>query len=268
MSVQHKGPLSHGKPGIRFEYDGSVIKQLFKKPNDVLSTTIDSVPCTFQIISPHYAEIIVKHYASVIEHDLDYYHGKLNIPALFTHFGIRIEFSSPTELHLHDKNMILPDPIKELLKYFGVVILHNAFLDYSVRDMGHRNRFPQLNFHVDRIPSQLSYYSAYTRNPFDDEQKYPRTSSTLFIPTLVAYFQGLLEGKINILSNEGLINNCELFTEKSIVPVLDSVVIQHTWDKPTGTGELSIINNCNMLHASYYPNILNKGYRIGVRYLA
>ena len=268
MSTQRNGPHTNEKYGISFNYDTGVIKQLFKNPYDALSTTVDNATCSIQIISPHYAEQVARHYSHVMEHDFDYYHRELNLPVLFTHLGVRIEFLSPTELHLHDKGMVLPEPVKELLRYFGVVVIHNAFLDYSVRDMGHRNRFPQLNFHVDRIPSQVSYYSLYTRNPFDDEQKYPRTSSTLFIPTLVAYFQGLTEGKTKIVSSEGLINNCELFTEKTIGAVLGNIVVQHAWDKPTGTGELSIINNCNMLHASYYPNIYNKGYRIGVRYLA
>lgn len=266
------GPLlqcsGNGASSISFVCDRNIIRELFKSPASPVKGNIGGSACRFNIVSPHYVELVSRHYSQQLTHDLNYYHDYLKIPALFSHFGLCIDFTEPTELHLHDENMFLPDDIKELLKIFGVLILRNAYLDSSVRDMGHRNRFPQLNFHVDRIPSQVSYYSVYTRNPFDEIQKYPRTSSTLFIPTLVAYLQGLVEGKTTILSNEGLINNAVLFNEESVKEIINTIAIEHAWDKPEGTGELSIINNCNILHASYYPNIYNKGYQIGVRYLS
>jgi len=251
-----------------FQINPDTLRTLSKNPGRVLQAEIGGCECTFTIVSPHYVELISDYYKKELRQSLDYYHTQLKIPILFTHFGLRIEFSKPTELHLHGKEMVLPDSIKQLLKNFGVLILQNVYLDTSVRDMGHRNRFPQLNFHVDRVSSQVSYYSVYTRNPFDNEQKYPRTSSTLFIPTLVAYLQGLAEGKTDILSGEGLISNAVLYNPETITPLLNKIIVQHSWDKPTSTGEISIINNCNILHSSYYPNIHNLGYRIGVRYLA
>lgn len=256
------------EPGLGFNYDPDIIRQLFKNPAGSVEGEIGGAACKFYIVSPYYVELISQNYGQHLLHDLNYYHDHLKIPILFSHFGLCIDFSKPTELHLHDKDMILPDAIKALLKNFGALILRNAYLDSSVRDMGHRNRFPQLNFHVDRIPSQISYYSVYTRDPFDEEQKHPRTSSTLFVPMLVAYLQGLSEGKTALLSDEGLINNAVLYNEDSIKEILNTTVIQHTWDQPMGTGEIAIINNCNTMHASYYPNIYNKGYRIGVRYLS
>lgn len=254
--------------GVRFKYDADIVRQLMKSPSGSVEGNVSGAACKFKIVSPYYVELISKFYHDQLLHDLNYYHDHLNIPVLFSHFGVSVDFYEPTELHLHGEDMTLPEGVKVLLKNFGVLILRNAYLDSSVRDMGHRNRFPQLNFHVDRIPSQISYYSVYTRNPFDEEQKHPRTSSTLFIPTLIAYLQGLAEGKTALLSDKGLINNTLLFNEDNIKEILNTVAVQHSWDQPLGTGEISIINNCNMLHASYYPDMYNKGYRIGVRYLA
>lgn len=259
---------SNGEKSSGFDYEPEIIRQLLKNPSESLEGEVNGKACLFKIVSPYYVELIAKHYDRQLHHDLNYYHDHLKIPILFTHFGLCVDFKEQTELHLHDDDMLLPDTVKALLKNFGALIIRNVYLDSSVRDMGHRNRFPQLNFHVDRIPSQISYYSVYTRNPFDEEQKYPRTSSTLFIPTLVGYLQALSEGKTNLLSAHGLINNAMLFNEDDIKEVLDTVAVQHAWNQPTGVGEISIINNCNMLHASYYPDIYNKGYRIGVRYLA
>jgi len=266
------------KPGIhfnseaktsltKFDFDLDVIRILLKNPTGCYQGAIGDCKYRMHIVSPHYVELICNHYNKVLSHELDFYHEQLKIPIVFPHFGLCMEFTEATELHLHKKDMLLPEPVKLLIKHFGVVIMQNVYLDTNVRDMGHRNRFPQLNFHVDRIPSQGSFYSVYTRNPFDDEQKYPRTSSTLFIPTLVAYLQSLKEGKEGLLNDKGLISNAVLFDSDSIKPLLNNIVVQHSWDQPTGTGEISIINNCNILHASYYPNILNMGYRIGVRYL-
>jgi hypothetical protein len=253
---------------LNLNCNSDITRQLFKNPSESLESEIGGRACKIQIVSPHYVELVCQYYADQLLHDLNFYHDSLKIPVLFSHFGLRIDFIESTELHLHDENMILPDSVKDFLKNFGAVIFRNAYLDSSVRDMGHRNRFPQLNFHVDRIPSQVSYYSVYTRNPFDEEQENPRTSSTLFVPMLVAYLQGLSEGKTTLLSDEGLINNAMLYDEESIKPILNTIAVEHSWDRPMGTGEISIINNCNVLHSSYYPDIYDKGYRIGVRYLA
>lgn len=268
MKLDAMSQYCNKESGLRFGCDPDIIQRLLRNPTSLVEDKICGKACVFNIISPQYVELVCQHYSQELLHELNYYHDHLKIPGLFTHFGLCIDFSEPTELYLHGKDMTLPDVIKDMLKNFGVLIFRNVYLDSSVRDMGHRNRFPQLNFHIDRIRSQISYYSVYMRNPFDEEQKHPRTSSTVFIPTLVAYLQGLSEGKTELLSDEGLINNSILYNEDSIKQFLNTIVVQHTWDQPLGTGEISIINNCKMMHASYYPNIYNKGYRIGVRYLA
>ena len=190
------------------------------------------------------------------------------MPELFKHFGISIVFNEPTEIILHDKNMFLSDTVKSLIDMFGAVIIKNAYLDSEQRDIGHRNRFPQLSFHIDRNPSQVTHYSLYTRNPFDAEQVKPRTSMTLFIPYLVAVLQGIKENNNNIADEDGLITRCDLFKPHEIPNLLNSIILPHTWDEPEGTGEISIIDNATLLHASFYPNEAEKGYRIGVRYVS
>ena len=50
--------------------------------------------------------------------------------------------------------------------------------------------------------------------------------------------------------------------------IIDNVVLEQRWDEPEGVGEIAMIDNATMLHASYYRDISELGYRIGVRYLA
>jgi len=56
-----------------------------------------------------------------------------------------------------------------------------------------RNIFPDLNFHVDRGGQQESLYSLFTRDPFNETQKEPRTSSTVTIANVAGYLQRLRE---------------------------------------------------------------------------
>lgn len=49
--------------------------------------------------------------------------------------------------------------------------------------------------------------------------------------------------------------------------VLGRIVLEHAWDRPEGTGEISLLYNRTVLHASYYRIKDTKGYPIGVRYL-
>lgn len=50
--------------------------------------------------------------------------------------------------------------------------------------------------------------------------------------------------------------------------IIGHVVFEQTWIEPEGTGEIAIIDNATVLHASYYRNASVLGYPIGVRYLA
>ena len=48
---------------------------------------------------------------------------------------------------------------------------------------------------------------------------------------------------------------------------IGNVVLEQAWHAPPGTGEITILDNRSVLHASYYARPENRGYPIGVRYL-
>ncbi len=45
------------------------------------------------------------------------------------------------------------------------------------------------------------------------------------------------------------------------------VILEQPWDAPEGTGEIAVIDNRTVLHASYHKDGRTKGYAIGARYL-
>lgn len=253
---------------VKFDIPQDIISKLELNPEKSIAGNLLGRPFESKIIIPNYSETVQQFYKPQLEHNLNHYIQNLKLPPLFRHFGVYVSFKEPVEIHLHGIDMELESSAKQLIAKYGALILHNVHLDSEMRDMGHRNRFPQLNFHIDRNPAQDTHYSLYTRNPFDDEQKQPRTSSTVFIPYLVAYLQGIKEGRGSIADEDGLITRSELYTPADIPELLNLIVLPHKWDQPEGVGEISIIDNANILHASYYPNELNKGYRIGVRYVS
>lgn len=263
----HTNSSSPNSP-VKFDITQDILAKLELNPDSSVSGNISGHSFEAKIIIPNYLQIIQQAYKTQLDHSLDYYINNLKLPALFKHFGVCISFNEPTEIHLHNLDMELESSAKQLIDKYGALILHNVHLDSDMRDMGHRNRFPQLNFHIDRNPQQDTHYSLYTRNPFDEEQKQPRTSMTVFIPYLVAYLQGIKEGRGSIADEDGIITRSELYTPVEIPELLNSVILPHTWDQLEGVGEISMIDNANILHASYYPDESNKGYRIGVRYVS
>ena len=58
-----------------------------------------------------------------------------------------------------------------------------------------------------------------------------------------------------------------IFTDEKMNDVFNNIILEHAWDEPQGTGEISMLDNRTVYHASYYRDRFNKGYRIGVRYL-
>jgi len=221
-----------------------------------------------QIAIPHYRERLLKHYSDILHGDINRFCLQAEIPAFeFEHYGVIIHFEQPTILTLHDFDMELNSGLKELIKKAGAVIIKNAYMNLEFRNRGHRNRFPQLNFHIDRSSAHPTHYSMYSRDPFDDEQKFPRTSSTLFIPSIVGHLQAIREQLIRP-DEKGLKNTYTLFTQENMAELSNNIILEHRWIEPEGTGELSMLDNLTALHASYYPNPAAKGYKIGVRYLS
>jgi hypothetical protein len=48
---------------------------------------------------------------------------------------------------------------------------------------------------------------------------------------------------------------------------MGQVLLELGWRAPAGTGEIALLDNRTVLHASYYPRAQQKGYPIAVRYL-
>ena len=219
------------------------------------------------IAIPNYKQRIATHYKSLLPNGLDAFCAQSNIPCEFQHFGIIIKFEKPVEIVLHDDDMALDEGLRFLMAQAGPVIIKNAYLNTKHRGYGHRNRFPHLNFHVDRTANQPDHYSMYTRDPSDPEQSFPRTVSTLFSANIVGHLQAAQEGIINP-NSAGIKNTYTVFTKENMENIFGNLILDQRWEESKGTGEMAMQDNLTCLHASYYRNQHVKGYKIGVRYLS
>jgi len=243
------------------------INQLLSNPHGAVIGSYAGKSYTLKIAIPDYARNIAEYYADMLSEDLLTLSQRVEVPFGYKHFGLICEFSEAVELNLHDADMNLDEKVKLAVDRIGPVILRNAYLSSQVRDMGHRNRFPHLSFHVDRSPNQPTPYSMYTRNPFDSEQVEPRTASTLFIANMVAYLQLLREKQSDPASERGVRTLYNIFASTDMQEVLGKTVLEQAWDASRGTGEICVQDNRLIQHASYYRDAARNSYRIGVRYV-
>lgn len=239
---------------------------LMNQPEKAIKGVFNGSVYSAKIIIKNYGEKIMRHYSDILNGGLQGYCQRVGVKFDYRHFGIEVQFEKPTELWLHDDSMVLVAGVHEILDRFGPVVFKNAYLTAAFRDRGHRNRFPHLNFHVDRSDKQTTHISLFTRNPFDEEQAKPRTSSTLFIANIVGHLQAVKEGLISV-DEKGLKSHYDLFQGEDVDALIGELILEHAWNEPQGTGEISMQDNCRMLHASYYREMSQKGYRIGVRYV-
>ncbi|MBI3773414.1 MAG: hypothetical protein HY272_12030, partial [Gammaproteobacteria bacterium] len=223
---------------------------------------------TAKIGITYYKQKIACHYASLIQGSLEQECRLAEIECGFEHFGVIVRFESPVEVLLYDDALTINRGLCDIIARVGPVILRNVYLTSAVRSEGHRNRFPHLRFHIDRNPLQPTRYSMYTRDPYDAEQRYPRTASTLFTANIVSHLQGIKEGDVVRGIDKGVRASAPLFEKEDMSGVISNIVLEQRWDEPESTGEIAMIDNATALHASYYRDIVQKGYRIGVRYLA
>lgn len=179
----------------------------------------------------------------------------------FQNFGLVIAFGEPTELLVYDAENNLDPLIKDLVAKFGAVIFRNTYLSERKRSEGQRNIFGSLVFHLDRGHHFDNRFSLFVRDPFDPIQREPRRSSTLIISNRVAELQARREGEEVAVAKP----RYNIFMGQNVRPLLGSVMLDQRWDAPAGTGEMCIIDNRSVYHASYYEG--DKGYPIGVRYL-
>jgi hypothetical protein len=226
------------------------------------------IPYSAAIAIPNYRERLIEHYALLLKNGLEQFCQQVEIPFLYRHYGLVIRFAKPAELELHDPRGTLDEGLAGIIVRTGPVIIRNACLHAGIREAGHRNRFPHLNFHIDRSENQPTQYSMYTRDPFDPEQRFPRTSSTLFVPSIVGPLQAALQGDQSMRTRKGRLNTYSIFMDEDCSKLMNNIILEHSWDEPEGIGEISMLDNRTTLHASYYRDTVNKGYKIGVRYLA
>jgi len=244
------------------------LASLINRPVDTITGDYCGKKYTAKLIITDYAAHISAHYSDIIKGDLFGFCAQSEVPFNFVHFGVVIEFTDAAELILHDDESTLDDGLRELIGAVGAVIIKNAYMTDKLRKIGHRNRFPHLNFHIDRTANQPTHYSMYARDPFDEEQQHPRTSSTLFIPNIVGHLQGIREGLVDPLNDKGVRSTYRLFEKSPVSDLINDLIIEHRWDEPHGVGEISMLDNITLLHSSYYRDASETGYKIGVRYLA
>lgn len=268
MSSQDGSRFAAGEQGSRLVFSSAQLTQLYADPRSVVTGQVDGVSYQARVIIADYDQKIAAHFRDIVGNDLQDYCRRVDIPLEYRHYGVAIEFSAPIALMLHDERMALDLALHTLMSRLGPVIIRNGYLVVGHRDQGHRNRFPHLNFHVDRSRNQQTYVSLFTRNPFDSEQVAPRTSSTLFIANIVGYLQAQRQG-LCAPDERGLRTHYDnLFGAEDVRALFGDIILEHAWDAPHGTGEISMQDNRTMLHASYYPQPALPGYRIGVRYLS
>lgn len=249
------------------EFDSAEFDPLKRTPTGEIRGAIGGSPFTARIAIPNYGERIAHHYRSIAPRGLAAACAAAEIPFNLAQFGLVLCFAEPTELPIHDTDMALNGSVRALVDCFGPVIFRNAYLDGSVRQRFHRNIFPHLRFHVDRGPAMPNQYSCFTRDPFDAEQRAPRATSTLFIANIVAWLEMVRAGACDPGTERGVRASYELFNGVDMAPLFGSTVLEQPWCEPDGTGEVAVIDNRTVQHASYHKDGRTGGYRIGARYL-
>lgn len=241
---------------------------LLNNPTLRIRGIFQNIPYTAEIVIPNYRDRLIDHYSSLLGEGLDSFCQQIQIPFHYRHYGLMIYFEKPVELELHNEQGVLDAGLRDIIARNGPVIIKNACIVKKMRAHGHRNRFPHLNFHIDRSDNQPTQYSMYSRDPFDAEQRYPRTASTLFVPSCVGPMQAVREGNEQLRFHKGRLSTYTLFTREDCARLMNRIILEHRWDEAEGIGEISMLDNRTTLHASYYRDMYNKGYKIGVRYLA
>lgn len=206
-----------------------------------------------EVVIPGYSDSIARHYQINCR--------GLPAGAEFRNFGLLIAFDEPTELMIYDDEWRLQAGLKKAIEAFGPVILRNAHLPEARRSEGQRNIFESLAFHLDRGQHMENRYSLFIRDPFDPAQRAPRKSSTLILSYNATQLQAMKEGRPVSAAKP----RYNIFAKENVEALFDRIMLCQRWSAPAGTGELCILDNRTVYHASYYRR--DKGYPIGVRYL-
>ncbi len=238
------------------------VSLLNETPDKTVDVSIGNHDCTAEICIPNAYDRISAHYGDLLPQGLSSLVSSEGIAQPFRNFGVRLQFAEPTLLEIYDREFVLIEDIKSLITTYGAVILENVYMPDTCRNEGQRNIFPDLDFHFDRAPSQPNRFSLYCRDPFDEIQRARRDSSTLIIPNVVAYLQQLKEGFPADRCKRAMYS---IFKNENIDSLVNEIILEQEWRAPEGVGEICLIDNRTVYHASYYRR--GKGYPIGVRYL-
>ncbi len=248
--------------------DFSVFEALLRNPEIEVEGELRGTPYRARIIIPDYRARICRRYRDIAPKRLQGIRNQADNAFSFEQFGLQLWFGHAVEIPLHGEDMVLDPSIRALVAAFGPVILHNAIIAGDARWRFHRNIFPHLRFHTDRGPDMPNRYSCFTRDPSDAAQRAPRESSTLFIANIVAWLEGVRDGQINPAAEHSEHTAMDLFSDGGIAALLGDIVLEQPWTEPDGTGEIAVIDNATVLHATYHKIEEIKGYPIGARYLA
>lgn len=250
----------------RLEIGEAALDKLTRAPDGIVEGRINGSIFSARVAIPDYRANIARHYGCGAGGKLDEICRKTQIPFGFKSFGLIITFDKPIALALHGTDMTLDDGAREMVARFGPLIVRNARLAATGPVEEQRNIFPDLNFHFDRGANQATQYTLFSRDPSDPVHRQPRASSTVFVANIVAHLQYARE-QANRPEEEEWRSRYNLFQDEPIRECIGSTVVEHAWDAPEGAGEISLLYNRTVLHASYYRKRGLKGYPIGVRYL-
>jgi len=249
--------------------DAAAFNSLLRNPEGAVSGAHRGVPFRARVIVPGNRARIDRHYRDIVPALSSNRHAPSDMPRAFEQFGLQLCFERPAEIAVHDRNMMLDPSIRALVATFGPVILRNAVVGGDARQRYHRNIFPHLRFHTDRGPTMPNRYSCFARDPADAAQRAPRDSSTLFVATVVAWLEGVRDGQIDPAVNRGAPMALDLFAGgDGVAGLLGDIILEQPWSEPDGTGEITVIDNATVLHATYHKIERIKGYPIGARYLS
>ncbi len=235
--------------------DASQFSALEKNPSMTLEGALNGAAYQANIMIPNYGQQIKQHFRRSP--------GGSGLAFPFRHFGLSITFNSPTELKVHNEGRQLDCGLRSLLDRFGPLSFSNAYLPDGMRSSEQRNVFDSLNFHIDRGRTQDDNISLFWRDPFDSVQREPRSSQTLVLANAAAYLQAIKQGR----EEHNFSQRYTLFKDEDVTPLIGNILIELGWRAPTGVGEIALVDNHRMLHASYYPHPWKKGYPISVRYV-
>lgn len=250
----------------RLVVGGKALAALDANPTEPVEGRVGKTRFQARVGIPGYVANVARHYADLLPGDIGDVCKSVGLDPPFQNFGLICAFDNPTELQIHDSDLNLDTRIRELIDRFGPIILTNAYLPEKDRKADQNNIFPHLQFHFDRGPNQPTQISLFYRDPFDPIQTTPRESSTVHCANIVAHLQFAKEEKKvpQAIAWRGFYN---IYGEEDTNGLLGDILLEHRWDAPQGSGEIAVLFNGTILHASYYRKTALKGWPISVRYL-